>query len=254
LKRRESLYTSTMKINFADYSRVVVLTGAGISVASGLRPYRGPGGIWNEADLERLAHADTLATAPDAVWQAFGPMRTAILAAQPNPVHTVLRDWEASLRPGQEMLVVTQNIDGLHLRAGTSSLTELHGNMLYTRCSNARCTQPRAYDEATHVEEVPRCPLCQSPLRPDVVFFGEYISGHDSWTVKRALRDCDLFLAIGTSGLVTPAADFVRGADYAGARTIYLNVEPMASPNRYFHEEIIGRAEEVLPRLLQLGS
>jgi NAD-dependent deacetylase len=241
-------------IDCSAYQRAVVLTGAGISVASGLRPYRGPGGIWNEADLERLSHVDTLRATPEAVWKAFGPMRTEILHAAPNPAHLALAQWEASLRPDQSLLVVTQNIDGLHRRAGSRALVEIHGNMLHTRCTNEDCAHPRSYDEATHLDGLPLCPLCGSALRPDVVFFGEYPGAEDSWTVKRALRDCDLFLAIGTSGLVSPAADYVRGADYAGARTVYLNVEPLAAPSRYFHEQMLGRAEELLPRVLRFGG
>jgi NAD-dependent deacetylase len=243
-----------MHIDFSAYSRIVVLTGAGISVASGLRPYRGPGGVWEEADIARLAHADAVANSPADVWRAFGPMRETILRAEPNPAHSALAQFERSLRPHQNLLVVTQNIDGLHTKAGSRSVVEIHGNMLFTRCSDERCKFPRTYDEAMHKDSLPKCPVCTKPLRPDVVFFGEYPDAEASWTVKRALRDCDLFLAIGTSGVVSPASEFVRSADYAGARTVFINIEPLPAGARYFREQIVGRAEELLPSLLRVGA
>jgi NAD-dependent deacetylase len=181
-------------------------------------------------------------------------MRQDILRAQPNAAHIALARLEQSLKPHQQLLLVTQNIDGLHRRAGSRSVVEIHGNMLHTRCTNAECSYPSTYDEAPHVEALPVCPVCGQALRPDVVFFGEYPDGPASWTVKRALRDCDLFLAIGTSGVVSPASEYVRGADFAGARTIYMNVEPLPPGARFFKEQMLGRAEELLPSVLGLGA
>ena len=159
-------------------------------------------------------------------------------------------EWEAALAPHQEFLLVTQNVDALHQRAGSKNVVELHGNIMQTRCSNPSCTLQPYRDEQSHLDKAPSCPMCGSVLRPDVVLFGEEIPALTSWTVKRALRDCDLFLAIGTSGLVTPAANYVRSAEYAGARTILVNLEPMTMPNPAFKEQYLGPAEEVLPNLL----
>jgi NAD-dependent deacetylase len=161
-----------------------------------------------------------------------------------------LAEWEAALAPHQEFLLVTQNVDGLHQCAGSKNVVELHGNVMFTRCSNASCYLDVYRDEQSHLNAVPICPKCGSVLRPNVVLFGEEIPALPSWTVKRALRDCDLFVAVGTSGLVTPAANYVRGAEYAGARTILVNLEPMAQPNPAFKEQYLGPAEKVLPELL----
>ena len=240
-------------IDRTRYSRVVVLTGAGISVASGLRPYRGPDGVWEQHDVERLGHVSALQERPADTWRLFGAMREPVLAASPNAAHVALAQWEASLSSSQEFLLVTQNVDGLHQKAGSKNVCEIHGHLMRTRCSNPACSLAAYQDEATHAQSVPLCPVCASALRPDIVLFGEELPALASWTVKRALRDCDLFVAIGTSGTVTPAANYVRGAEYAGARTIYLNLEPMQPPNPAFQEQGLGRAEELLPRLLGLG-
>lgn len=239
-----------MPLDWTRYARIVILTGAGISAASGLRTYRGPDGVWEEYEVEKFGHVDALTERPQETWKLFGGMRKPVLAVQPNAAHRALARWDASLAAHQELLVVTQNVDGLHQRAGSRNVVELHGNIMFTRCSNAACSLPRYRDEATHRDQVPACPMCGSVLRPDVVLFGEEIPVHAGWTAKRALRDCDLFIAVGTSGLVTPAANFVRSAEYAGARTILVNLEPMARPNPAFQEQVLGPAETVLPALL----
>lgn len=243
-----------MRLNRAQYSRVVVLTGAGISAASGLRTYRGRDGVWEEYEVEKFSHADALTERPDQTWRLFGGMRQPVLQAKPNAAHMALAQWESELLPEQEFLIVTQNLDALHQRAGSRNVVELHGNIMYTRCSNAACTLERFRDEQSHDTVAPRCPKCGSVLRPDVVLFGEEIPPLAGWTVKRALRDCDLFIAIGTSGLVTPAANYVRSAEYAGARTILLNLEPMQHRNPAFQEEYFGPAEQVLPQLVGTGA
>jgi NAD-dependent deacetylase len=160
---------------------------------------------------------------------------------------------EACVAPGARFTLVTQNIDGLHQRAGSRSVLELHGNGLFSRCMDDRCAGRRPVrDDGAHQAELPRCTVCGGVMRPDVVFFGEQVCVHAAWAAKRALRDCDLFLAIGTSGTVSPAATFVRGAHYAGARTYFVNLESLPEPNPYFHECVIGRAEETLPDLVRL--
>lgn len=237
-------------ISPTQYTRTVVLTGAGISAASGLRTYRGPDGVWDDHDVERLGHADALARWPDECWQLFGGMRAPVLAARPNAAHLALAAWQARLAPHQQFVLVTQNVDGLHQLAGSPTVHELHGNLMRTRCSNPACTLEPYRDEQTHLNATPMCPLCGAVLRPDIVLFGEAIDGAADWTVNRALRDCDLFIAVGTSGLVTPAANYVRGAAYAGARTLLVNLEPMVPPNPAFQEQLLGPAEVVLPRLL----
>jgi NAD-dependent deacetylase len=177
-------------------------------------------------------------------------MRIPVLAAVPNAAHRALAAFESQLGPGQQFLLVTQNVDSLHPAAGSKNVCEIHGNLLFTRCSDPSCSLSRFRDESAHSGQVPQCNLCGSTLRPDIVLFGEELPLQESWTVKRALRDCDLFIAIGTSGLVEPAASYVRGAEYAGARTILVNLEPLARPNPAFKEQYFGRAEVLLPKLL----
>lgn len=240
-------------ISLADFRNIVVLTGAGISAASGLRTFRGPNGLWNDLDVERVSSVDALRSDPRAVWDFYGAMRELALQAQPNPAHEFLARMEASVATGASFTLVTQNIDGLHQRAGSKNVLELHGNGFLSRCMNDTCAGRRPVrDEASHRDELPQCTVCGGLMRPDVVFFGEQVSVHAAWTTKRKLRDCDLFLAIGTSGTVSPAADLVRGAHYAGARTYFVNLESLPEPNPYFHESVIGRAEELLPQLVRL--
>jgi NAD-dependent deacetylase len=243
-----------MRIDAREYRNIVVLTGAGVSVASGLPTYRGQGGIWEKHEVAQYGHARALYEHPERTWRLFGAMRAPVARAQPNAAHRALAQFEAGLRAEQKFLLVTQNVDGLHQRAGSRRLIELHGNITKTRCLDDTCTLPSFEDLAAHAEAVPRCPVCGGRLRPDIVLFGEEIPSQAGWQAKRALRDCDLFLAVGTSGLVSPAADFVRSAEYAGARTIYVNLEPMEPPNPAFRETVLGRAEELLPALLGVGS
>ncbi len=237
-------------LGLQKYRRIVVLTGAGISVASGLRPYRGPGGLWEEAGIADLATPQALAERPAEVWRLFGPVRVQARAAQPNDGHLALAKVQSSLPAGAQLCLVTQNIDGLHQRAGSQDVVELHGSAFRTRCSNTACELEAYEDDSPHTNGVPTCPRCNAILRPDVVMFGEMIPAHSEWTVKRALRECDLLIAIGTSGTVSPASNFVRSAEFARARTVLVNLEPMRPRHPAFDEEYLGRAEELLPVLL----
>jgi len=238
-----------MTIDLSAYRNIVVLTGAGISVASGLRPFRGPGGLWTEEGVDQTpATPKGFAADPRATWRLFSPLREAASNAQPNTAHHALRAAEA-VAPGAFVLI-TQNVDGLHQRAGSQNVVEVHGNVFRTKCGDETCTLPRFVDESTPDAEIPTCPTCGGPLRPDVVLFEEPIDVDDERLIKRALRDADLFIAIGTSGTVSPASNYVRGAAYAGARTILVNLEAMEPKNPSFSEEYLGKAEDLLPQLL----
>lgn len=236
------------KINTTSFKNILILTGAGISVDSGIRPFRGSEGLWNDPEIARLSDTKTWNDDPGVVWKFWMAARKVILTSQPNPAHTALANLENHLSPGQNFLLATQNIDGLHQKAGSKRVVELHGNNQRSRCSKGGCSFIPFEDEVFS-DDLRYCPICNSPLRMDIVLFGEDLPLDAMWAVKRLLRDCDLFIAIGTSGLVSPAADFVRGADYAGAHTIYINLDPMDPPNPYFKEVILGRSEEILPEL-----
>lgn len=240
-----------MTIDVSQYRRVVVLTGAGVSVASGLRPYRGPGGLWTEAGHESLATLDQFRSNPEPAWTLFGTLRNEAREASPNAAHRALAEVER--RCPREVTVVTQNVDGLHRRAGSSNVIELHGSIFRSRCADSACEQP-AFEDREYAGGVPRCPTCAGLALPDVVLFGEPMPVDAEWAVKMALREVDLFIAVGTSGTVSPASGYVRSADYNRARTVYVNLEAMEPPNPYFQESHLGRAEEVLPRLLGVGQ
>jgi NAD-dependent deacetylase len=237
------------RAGFRGFKNIVVLTGAGTSVASGIPPFRGPGGLWNDPQIERFAHREILDTDPMAAWTFFGALRETARSAKPNAAHDALVRFENGLRSGQRFLLITQNVDGLHQRAGSRSMVELHGSVLRTRCSNYECTMAPYADDETHSRVLPVCPVCGSVLRPALVFFGELCNPAVDHEVKKALRDCDLFISVGTSGTVSPANGLVRSAQYAGALTIYINLEAMDPPNPYFQETILGKAEDVLPGL-----
>ena len=226
--------------------RVVVLTGAGVSVASGLRPYRGQGGLWE--DNPGLVAQATAGSPPAAVWSLGAAMRRAVARAEPNEAHRALAHFESAVRSrGGEFFLVTQNVDSLHRRAGSERVIELHGSLARSRCSS--CALPPFADDRTD-DVPPPCPACGAPLRPAIVLFDEPLGAAEEVGAKRALRDCDLFVAIGTSGTVWPASNFVRSATFEGAHTVYVNPAPLPTPAPDYDEVHIAAAEQVLPQLL----
>lgn len=233
-----------------DGRHVVVLTGAGVSVASGLPTYRGLGGLWTKDPS--LAEALVAGADPKLMWRALASLRTVLAGAEPNPAHHALAAWEKRVvEAGGTFTLVTQNVDGLHQRAGSRNVVEYHGALRRSRCNDPSCTL-EPFEDGVAGEAPPPCPRCGGPLRPDVVLFEEMIGAHEEMTAKRALRDCDLFLAAGTSGTVWPAASFVRGAKYAGAHTVLVNLERL--DDDVWDEQHLGPAEALLPRLVAGGG
>ena len=228
-------------------NHIVILTGAGVSVGSGLPTYRSHGGLWESADIARIVEARFLpASLPD-LWRLYFERRRIALAAKPNPAHTAIAALQ-NARPGAVTLL-TQNVDGLHQRAGSPQVTELHGSAFRTRCTNLVCDLP-AFDDTQSYNAVPLCPRCGLPLRPDVVLFGENLPEAALRQSQAALDQCDLFYAIGTSGVVWPAASFVQIAAQAGAYTVLVNLEAGEGAEG-FDKVSLGRAEDVLPGLLR---
>lgn len=219
------------------YKHVVVLTGAGISRSAGLATYRGPGGLWNDETKVALSTIEALEARRDDVTSMFWSFRDAIRKAAPTAAHRALAAFEQ--RSTGAFTLVTQNVDGLHQAAGSHRVVEYHGTLARWRCEVCgRMTEPPA-------GPLPEC--CGQTLRPDVVLFGEQIPVAAEHQVKAALRDCDLFVAIGTSGTVWPAASFVRSAQYAGARTILLNLEISDEDRSVYQETHAGAADELVP-------
>lgn len=209
-------------IEWSRFQELVVLTGAGVSVASGLGTYRGKGGLWENSGVAEEATAECMERDPWRCWEFFRPLMEEALKAEPNPAHLALAELERKF-PG-EFLLITQNVDGLHRAAGSTKLAEIHGNLLRRRCSSQRCAL-EPFEDRTFPSKLPLCPLCGSAVRPDIVLFGEQLPLRESHLAKKALRTVDLFIGVGTSGTVQPAASYVSWAKYAGAITVEINPE-----------------------------
>ncbi|MBA3539305.1 MAG: NAD-dependent deacylase [Deltaproteobacteria bacterium] len=230
-------------MRLAGYRNIVVLTGAGISRSAGLATYRGPGGLWADPTLAELAHATGMVSHRREACDMFWKFRRAIREAKPTPAHRALAAFEAALPAGADFLLVTQNVDGLHQLAGSTRVCEYHGSLARWCCACGFASGPA--DE-------PSAPVhCgDEPMRPDVVLFGEMIPVDAEHAVKRAMRNCDLFVAIGTSGTVAPASSFVRWARLNQARTVLLNLEPIEGDD--FTDVDTGGADDLVPRWFAL--
>ncbi len=234
---------------YKRYNKIVFLTGAGVSAASGLSSYRESDGQWADPEMARMATPEAFEYYPEGAWKFWNKLREKCLQAKPNRAHSVLVDWARSLEEGQSLTIVTQNIDGLHQKAGSQNVIELHGSIFRTRCSKYDCILEPFEEKPPYSSEERHCPQCQSVLRPDIVFFEEKAPPKADYLSKKASRECDLFVAVGTSGTINPASGFVHSAKYIGATTVILNREPMNPVNQEFELEMLGAAEELLPRL-----
>jgi len=232
-------------------TRVTVLTGAGVSAASGVPTFRGPEGLWRQFRPEELATVAAFRRDPKLVWEWYEWRRARVAGCEPNPAHDVLARWSqggaGGPASGPRCTVVTQNVDDLHLRAGTRGLVRLHGSLWELRCAGA-CGAPDWRDDRVPLPRVPpACPSCGGLARPAIVWFGEALADADVAAATRAC-DCEVFIAVGTSALVYPAAGFMHDAARRGALTAEINAEPTAQSS-LVDIAIEGRAEEVLPAL-----
>ena len=218
--------------------KVVVLTGAGVSAESGLPTFRDAAGLWEGHDPMTVATPEAFAADPDLVHRFYDERRAVLARVQPNAAHEALARLEQHLR--DDLLLVTQNVDDLHEGGGSQRVHHLHGRLRSAWCTSC----DRRHDWSGTLGDRPPCPACGQPtLRPDVVWFGEMPYGMDS--VHAALFDCDLFVAIGTSGVVYPAAAFVHYAIGNGADTLELNLAP--DPVSDFAQVRRGPATENVP-------
>jgi NAD-dependent deacetylase len=231
--------------------RVVVLTGAGISAESGIRTFRASDGLWEEHRIEDVATPAGFERDPELVHRFYSARRHQLLGdpiegpVQPNRAHKSITSFQSQLLdrgPGHRFILVTQNVDDLHERAGTKDVCHLHGELLKMRCTWSNKVFPWAKPCSPEI----RCPCCNQPgtLRPHIVWFGE-VPFHLEM-IERALRACDLFVSIGTSGNVYPAAGFFQVARASGAHTVELNLE-RSSNATLFDEGHYGLASEVVP-------
>lgn len=219
--------------------RIVVLTGAGISAESGLRTFRDAGGLWEGHRIEEVATPEAFARNPALVHDFYNLRRAAMVAAAPNAAHLALARLEAAL-PGQ-VLVITQNVDDLHDRGGSRALIHMHGELSRALC--AACDH--RWDAPQVMRPSDPCPVCAAPAtRPDIVWFGEI--PYQMEAIWGALRGCEVFAAIGTSGQVYPAAAFAQDAARAGAATVEINLAASAI-SRDFDRMISGPATQAVP-------
>lgn len=222
-----------------DRRNILILTGAGISAESGIATFRGPGGLWDGHRVEDVCTPEALARDPALVHRFYDERRQALERVEPNAAHLALARLDAAW-PG-ELLIVTQNVDDLHERAGATRLLHMHGELQSALC--AACGAREAHVGALPPESV--CRDCgTASLRPDIVFFGEM--PYDMDRIEAALARADLFVSIGTSGAVYPAAGFVQTARHHGAATLELNLEPSAA-SFFFAETRIGAATTLVP-------
>jgi len=221
-------------------SSIVILTGAGISAESGISTFRDPDGIWSKIDYREVATPEGFAANPARVHAFYNWRRQNALTVEPNAAHLALARLEREF--AGDFLLVTQNVDSLHERAGSRKLIHMHGQ--HDRALCAACGERSAWDAEMSLES--RCPCCgrAGHMRPDVVWFGEM--PYQMERIQTALAACDLFVSIGTSGNVYPAAGFVQEARTAGARTLELNLEPSAGA-AHFDEALQGAATQVVP-------
>lgn len=222
---------------------IVILTGAGISAESGIDTFRGGGGLWEQHRVEDVATPEAFARDPNLVLRFYDMRREAIQTKEPNAAHHALarldREWPK--RAGGEVLIVTQNVDDLHERGGALNVLHMHGEHL-----NAWCTCcDRRHRWTGPLIDRPPCPSCDMrALRPDIVWFGEVPYRMDE--IYRAVSEADLFVSIGTSGAVYPAAGLVRTARDLGVQTLELNLE-RSQGSAWFHETRLGPATEIVP-------
>lgn len=239
--------------------RVTILTGAGVSAASGVPTFRGPDGLWRQYRPEDLATSTAFARNPELVWEWYGWRRAKVAACHPNAAHTVIAAWSASEaaeggRIPADVMVLTQNVDDLHLRAGTRRLVRLHGSIWEMSCWG-RCSAGASpwRDENVPLSPMPpRCPHCRGLARPAVVWFGESLRAADVESAIDAAA-CDVFLTVGTSAIVYPAAGLVHEARRHGAFTVEINPDDTAA-STIVDVALHGGAEQILPELDRLAK
>jgi NAD-dependent deacetylase len=224
----------------ADIANIVILTGAGISAESGLATFRGPDGLWEGRRVEEICTPEALALDRALVLDFYDQRRRALGSVEPNAAHKALAYLDAHW--AGELLIVTQNVDDLHERAGAKRMLHMHGELLSALCGACGGRSVFGGD----MLDGPRCAVCgQDELRPDIVFFGEM--PYEMERIDRAIMDADVFVSIGTSGAVYPAAGFVQTARHTGADTLELNLEPSAG-SVYFHGTRPGPASLLVPQ------
>jgi NAD-dependent deacetylase len=237
--------SQSLVAKLSQASSVCVLTGAGISAESGVPTFRGEDGLWKKFRPEELASFDAFIRNPDLVWEWYVYRRKLIHDVKPNPAHYALAELERRL---EDFTLVTQNVDNLHRRAGSKRVFELHGNIERSYCIECGTFVPEL--RLDQLKAAPRCEKCGGLIRPDVVWFGELLPAEAFAEAESAASRCDVFLSVGTSAVVYPAASIPYLALEHGAYVVVVNPE---RTDLSFHaqETILGKAGEILPMLVQ---
>ena len=238
------MFSHRMIERFRRAKRLVVITGAGISAESGVPTFRWANGLWRRYRAEDLATPLAFERDPRLVWEWYNWRRRLISGKEPNAGHVAIAAMEDLV---EEFLLITQNVDGLHRKAGSRKLIEIHGNLWRVRCMAEGKVFPNS--EVPLKEIPPRCE-CGAILRPDVVWFGESLWEKDLADCYTALKECDCLMVVGTSAVVQPVASFPAMARNGGAFVVEINVEPTPISG-WVDESILGRSGQVLPRLLE---
>jgi len=235
-------------MDLTEESRVLVLTGAGVSAESGVPTFRGMNGLWEGHRVEEVASPEGFAADPQLVWKFYSLRREGAAKVQPNPGHVAIAGLEKRL--GDRFLLATQNVDGLHARAGSRRLLAIHGELFQSRCE--RCNVP--FDDAKTYfgPPLPRCEKCAGAVRPHIVWFGEALDPSHLDQVGAFIGEAGarlVFVAVGTSGQVYPAAGLVDAARSVGGKTWLVEAAPSEDYAARFDEVVRGKSGEVLPRL-----
>ncbi len=238
------IFSHKMIERFRGAKRLVVITGAGISAESGVPTFRGSDGLWRRYRAEDLATPQAFQRDPRLVWEWYDWRRRLISGKEPNAGHTAIAAMEGLF---EEFFLITQNVDGLHRRAGSRKLIEIHGNLWRVRCMGEG--KVSSNNEVPLKEIPPRCE-CGALLRPDVVWFGESLSEKDLADSYMALKECDCLMVVGTSAVVQPVASFPTIARNGGAFIAEINVEPTPISG-WVDESILGKSGQILPQLLE---
>ena len=226
--------------------KTIALTGAGISVESGIPDFRSAGGLWSKYDPEEYAHISAFQSNPAKVWKMVKDMMELVLGAEPNPAHIALAELE---QMGLLSSVITQNVDGLHQRGGSKEVIEFHGSNQWLICLQCGYRQEAA---SISLEVIPPpCPQCNAILKPDVVFFGEPIPWEAQTRSFEEARTCDLVLVVGTSAVVYPAAGIPTSAKQSGATVVEINMEPTPLTGYISDYLIQGAAGAILPKVVE---
>ncbi|XP_050667672.1 NAD-dependent protein deacylase sirtuin-5, mitochondrial-like [Leptidea sinapis] len=264
---RQSSDMAKFKQCLKEAKHIVVLSGAGISAESGIPTFRGAGGYWRKYEASSLATPGAFKNSPSLVWEFYHYRREVAAKAQPNAGHIAIANYELRNCKDKTVTVITQNVDGLHARAGTQNLIELHGNLYKTRCTkckevlinndspicealaNRGAPDSKIVGSDIPVKSLPHCKKCDGLLRPHIVWFGESLEPTVLQKAGEVMEDCDVCLVVGTSSVVYPAAMFAPQAAARGAVVAEFNIEPTPATTS-FHYYFQGPCGSTLPEAL----